>query len=138
MAGRWPDGAWMVELAGLSDPALLPNAVAQALHITMPGQGAALDELVAGMAPRTALLVLDNCEHLLDAAAALVQAVLAGRAERHAAGDQPGAAASAGRAAVPGRCRWPCRPGRRRAARASSAPWPCSRRGCGRWTRASR
>ena len=80
VAHRWPaagrDGAWMVELAGLSDPALLPNVVAQVLHITLPGQGDALDELVAGMAPRTVLLVLDNCEHLLDAVAALAQAIL--------------------------------------------------------------
>jgi len=77
-AARWPDGAWMVELAGLSDPALLPNTVAQVLHVTLPGQGGAVDELVGGMAPRTALLVLDNCEHMLDAVAALVQAILAG------------------------------------------------------------
>jgi predicted ATPase/DNA-binding winged helix-turn-helix (wHTH) protein len=76
LAARWPDGAWMVELASLSDPVLLPNAVAQALDIKMAGQGAALDELVAGLAPRTALLVLDNCEHLLDAVAALAQVVL--------------------------------------------------------------
>ena len=68
----------MVELAGLSDPALLPNTVAQVLHVTLPGQGGAVDELVGGMAPRTALLVLDNCEHMLDAVAALVQAILAG------------------------------------------------------------
>jgi predicted ATPase/DNA-binding winged helix-turn-helix (wHTH) protein len=67
LAGRWTDGAWVVELASLSDPALLPNAVAQ---------GAALDQLVAGMAPRTALVVLDNCEHLLDTVAAMVQAVI--------------------------------------------------------------
>jgi predicted ATPase/DNA-binding winged helix-turn-helix (wHTH) protein len=75
-AGRWPDGAWMVELAGLSDPALLPNAVAQVLHIALQGQGDALDELVGSMAERTALLVLDNCEHMLDAVAALAQAIL--------------------------------------------------------------
>jgi predicted ATPase len=66
----------MVELAGLSDPELLPNTVARALHITMPGQEMALDELVAGIAQRDLLLVLDNCEHLLDAAAVLVQAVI--------------------------------------------------------------
>ena len=76
LAGRWTDGAWVVELASLSDPALLPNAVAQALDVKMAGQGAALDQLVAGMAPRTALLVLDNCEHLLDTVAAMVQAVI--------------------------------------------------------------
>ncbi len=78
LAGRWPDGVWMVELAGLSDPVLLPNAVAQALDITMAGQGEALDELVAGMAQQSLLLVLDNCEHLLDAAATLVQTVMRG------------------------------------------------------------
>jgi predicted ATPase/DNA-binding winged helix-turn-helix (wHTH) protein len=76
LAGRWPDGAWMIELASLADPVLLPNVVAQALDIKMVGQGAALDELVAGLAPRTLLLVLDNCEHLLDAVAALAQAVM--------------------------------------------------------------
>jgi predicted ATPase len=79
VAGRWPDGVWMVELSGLSDPVLLPSVVAQALGISLAGPSAgALDELVAGMAPRTALLVLDNCEHLLDAVAALVQAVIRG------------------------------------------------------------
>jgi len=76
LAGHWADGAWMVELAGLSDPTLLPNVVAQALDIKVAGQGAALDELASGMAQRTLLLVLDNCEHLLDAAAVLAQAVL--------------------------------------------------------------
>jgi predicted ATPase/DNA-binding winged helix-turn-helix (wHTH) protein len=77
-ASRWSDGAWMVELAGLSDPGLLPNAVAQALGIKIAGEGAALDELVAGLANQTALLVLDNCEHLLDSATALVQAIMHG------------------------------------------------------------
>ncbi|HEY6133832.1 MAG TPA: winged helix-turn-helix domain-containing protein [Rubrivivax sp.] len=76
LADHWRDGAWMVELAGLSDPGLVPNAVARALGITIAGGVAALDELVAGLAPRSALIVLDNCEHLLDAAAALVQAIL--------------------------------------------------------------
>src|SRR5206468_4881894 len=56
--------------------ARVPNAVAQALHITLPGQGAAQDELAAGLAQRTLLLELDNCEHLLDAVASLVQAVM--------------------------------------------------------------
>jgi predicted ATPase/DNA-binding winged helix-turn-helix (wHTH) protein len=78
LAGRWPDGAWMVELAGLSDPTLVPNAAAQALRIGLPGQGAAQDELVAALAQRRLLLVLDNCEHLLDATAALVQAMASG------------------------------------------------------------
>ena len=73
---RWPDGAWMVELAGLTDPTFLPNAVAQVLDISLSGKGAALEELSTAMAGQVMLLVLDNCEHLLEAAAALVQAVL--------------------------------------------------------------
>jgi predicted ATPase/DNA-binding winged helix-turn-helix (wHTH) protein len=73
----WADGAWMVELAGLSDAALLPNVVAQALDIKLAGR-APLDELVAAISQRTLLLVLDNCEHLLEGAAALAQAILLG------------------------------------------------------------
>ena len=77
-ASRWREGAWMVELAGLSDPSLLPNAVAQAVDIKLSGRGAVVGELVAGLAQRNLLLVIDNCEHLLDAVAELVQAVLDG------------------------------------------------------------
>jgi len=73
---RFDDGAWLVELAGLSDPALVANTVAQSLHLPITGPSAALDELVAGIALRRLLLVLDNCEHLLDAAASLVQTLL--------------------------------------------------------------
>ena len=75
---RWPDGVWMVELSGLFDPALVPNAVAQALGIKLAGQGTALDELIGALAKQTLLLTLDNCEHLLDAAGALVHAAMLG------------------------------------------------------------
>lgn len=75
---RRPDGVWMVEMAGLADPERLPGAVGQVLNIKTSGAGAALDDLVAGLAQRDLLLVLDNCEHMLDAAAALVQAVMHG------------------------------------------------------------
>jgi predicted ATPase/DNA-binding winged helix-turn-helix (wHTH) protein len=76
LAGRWADGVWMVELAGLSDPALLPNAVLRVLDIKTSGRSAAIDELIAELSQRTALVVLDNCEHLLDAVGSLAQAVL--------------------------------------------------------------
>ena len=76
MAERWSDGAWMVELASLSDPAFVPHAVAHALGITLAGKAAALDELLAALAPRSLLLVLDNCEHLLEAIATVVLAVM--------------------------------------------------------------
>ena len=75
-SGQWPDGAWMVELAGLSEPTLLPGAVAGALEIKIADQGTALEELVTGVAPRAILLVLDNCEHLLDAVVSVVKAIL--------------------------------------------------------------
>lgn len=77
-ADRWPDGAWMVELAGLSDPALVPSAVSQVLHVALAGKGATQDELVGALAQRNLLLVLDNCEHLLDTTAALAQAIADG------------------------------------------------------------
>ena len=75
LADRWPDGAWMVELAGLSDGSLVPNAVAQVLDIKI-GSESAFSAVVEGVATRAALLVLDNCEHLLDAVATLVDAIL--------------------------------------------------------------
>ena len=73
---QWPDGVWTVELAGLSEPALLPNAIAGALDFEIVGKDTALEELVAGLVPRTTLLVLDNCEHLLDAVVRSVEVVL--------------------------------------------------------------
>ena len=78
LAGFWPDGAWMVELAGLFDPQLVSNAVAHALGIKLAGRGEALDELIDALEKQTLLLVLDNCEHLLDAASALVHSALLG------------------------------------------------------------
>ena len=75
-AGRGGDGTWMVELAGLSDPDLLANTVARALGITLVADANAAAELVSAIEQRQMLLVLDNCEHLLDAAAALVQTIV--------------------------------------------------------------
>jgi predicted ATPase/class 3 adenylate cyclase len=74
---EFADGAWFVELAPLSDPLRVPQAVASALHIKEePGQSM-LDVLVAQLADRRLLLVLDNCEHLLEACARLAAALLA-------------------------------------------------------------
>src|SRR3954447_15557866 len=71
------DGVWLVELAGLGDPALLPGAVASALGLTLPSQRPDLEELSAQLAGWEALLVLDNCEHLLAACAPLAEQLLA-------------------------------------------------------------
>jgi predicted ATPase/DNA-binding winged helix-turn-helix (wHTH) protein len=77
-SARFTDGTWMVELAGVAEPALLANTVAQALGIRSAGQGSVEADLVGALAGRRALLVLDNCEHLLDAVAALAEALLRG------------------------------------------------------------
>jgi predicted ATPase/DNA-binding CsgD family transcriptional regulator len=70
-AARYADGVWLVELAALQDPALVPAAVAGVLGIP-PSADSALAQTLAGVLSRQQLLlVLDNCEHLLDAVAEL-------------------------------------------------------------------
>jgi predicted ATPase/DNA-binding SARP family transcriptional activator len=72
-----PDGAWLVELAGLGDPALVTEAAAAAIGLTLPSQRRDVDELSAQLAEKDALLILDNCEHLIGAAAGLAGRLLA-------------------------------------------------------------
>jgi len=72
----YPDGVWLVELAALADPALLPRAVAAALGLREEADRSVLDTLAAYLAARRVLLVLDNCEHLVAACAALTRALL--------------------------------------------------------------
>ncbi|MEU1408808.1 BTAD domain-containing putative transcriptional regulator [Streptomyces sp. NPDC005728] len=70
------DGAWFVDLAGLAEPHLVPEAVATALELRLPPSGAGRDALIAQLGDREMLLVLDNCEHLIDACAALASEIL--------------------------------------------------------------
>ncbi|MDQ0931067.1 ATP-binding protein [Streptomyces turgidiscabies] len=72
----FPDGAWLVALAAVRDGTLVPHAVADALGIRDEAGGAPLDTVVAHLRERRLLLVLDNCEHVTDACASLVAAVL--------------------------------------------------------------
>ena len=75
-AFQYPDGAWLVELAAIGDPAATGHAVAGALGLAqLPGKTIE-ESVVASLRARRLLLVLDNCEHLIDAAAALVRALL--------------------------------------------------------------
>jgi len=74
---QWSDGAWMVELAPVTDPLLVPAAVAQALGARLSGQEGGAAELAQRLCGKTMLLVLDNCEHLLQATAELVIKLLA-------------------------------------------------------------
>ena len=72
----FPDGAWLVELASLRDPALLAPEVARGLGLLDQSAGWAVATLSEHLADRQVLLVLDNCEHLLDACAVLAEAIL--------------------------------------------------------------
>jgi predicted ATPase/DNA-binding CsgD family transcriptional regulator len=76
VAGRFADGAWLVTLAAVGDPAMIPATVAAVLGVQQ-GPGMSITESLAGvLARQQALLVLDNCEHVLDAAAGLCTALL--------------------------------------------------------------
>jgi predicted ATPase len=80
LADEFPDGVWFFELAAVSDPAAVPDAVAAVLGITQqPGRSVA-QSVAAALEGRVRLLVFDNCEHVLDAAADLVEAILAASA----------------------------------------------------------
>ncbi len=76
VAGRFADGVWLVELAGVPDPGLAPAAVAAALDVSLAPGIPPADSLIVLLARRQLLLVLDNCEHLLPALAGLCAAVL--------------------------------------------------------------
>jgi predicted ATPase len=76
LAGRFEGGVWLVQLAPLSDPDLLPQAVASVLGVReTPGTPLA-ETLVDYLKPRNVLLVLDNCEHLIGACASFAEALL--------------------------------------------------------------
>jgi predicted ATPase/DNA-binding CsgD family transcriptional regulator len=77
LSGEFGDGVWYVDLAPITDPDLVPVTVARALGLPdQPGRST-MDTLTRFVADRQVLVVLDNCEHLLDASAALVNALLA-------------------------------------------------------------
>ncbi len=72
----YPDGVWFVELAPLSDPRSVPQAVASVLGVKEEAGGAVLDALIRFLRDKTLLLVLDNCEHVVQACAELARQVL--------------------------------------------------------------
>src|SRR5262245_57160614 len=65
VAPEYPDGAWLVELASLSEPSLVPQAVATTLGVREEPGVSIADTLVHELRSKRALLVLDNCEHLI-------------------------------------------------------------------------
>jgi predicted ATPase/class 3 adenylate cyclase/DNA-binding CsgD family transcriptional regulator len=76
LSGEFGDGVWCVDLAPITDPELVPLTVARTLGLPdQPGRST-MDTLTRFIADRQMLVVLDNCEHLLDASAALTNALL--------------------------------------------------------------
>src|SRR5204862_4321434 len=72
----YPDGVWFVELAPLTDALLVPQAAASVLGVKEEAGRPVVEALIKYVKSRRQLLILDNCEHLLDACAELVKQLL--------------------------------------------------------------
>ena len=76
LADQFADGIWYVDLAPITDPELVPMVAARALCLPDQPDRSAMDTLIRWIGERQMLVVLDNCEHLLDASAALLLGLL--------------------------------------------------------------
>jgi predicted ATPase len=77
LTSEFPDGVWVIELAPVGDPGAVPEAVAAVLGIHQQPGMTLSDSVAAALDGRTRLLVFDNCEHVLDGAADLIEKILA-------------------------------------------------------------
>ncbi|HSZ40926.1 MAG TPA: LuxR C-terminal-related transcriptional regulator [Trebonia sp.] len=75
-ADGYPDGVWLVELSQLRDPALLANTVAACLGLPEQDSHGQLAAVLAHLRAKRLLLLLDTCEHLVEACALLAEAIL--------------------------------------------------------------
>jgi predicted ATPase/class 3 adenylate cyclase len=73
---RFSDGVWLVELAPIADPALVPSAIAKTLGIRESPTVPLLETIVAHLRARRLLLLLDNCEHIIEGAREAAAAIL--------------------------------------------------------------
>jgi predicted ATPase/DNA-binding SARP family transcriptional activator/DNA-binding CsgD family transcriptional regulator len=76
LAGAYPDGVWLVELAPLSEGALVPQVVAGTLGVQEQSESSLLENLLDALHDKEMLLILDNCEHLIESAARLTDTLL--------------------------------------------------------------
>ena len=72
----YPDGVWFIPLDSLSDPALVPQTVAQIFNIRESQNQPVVETLKRVLHQKTALLIIDNCEHLLDTCAHFIKDLL--------------------------------------------------------------
>jgi predicted ATPase/DNA-binding SARP family transcriptional activator/DNA-binding CsgD family transcriptional regulator len=77
LVGSYPDGVWLIELVSLADAALVPQAVAQALGVREQPGRTLLETLEDVLRKKKTLLVVDNCEHLVETVAEVVNVLLA-------------------------------------------------------------
>jgi predicted ATPase len=77
LADEFPDGVWVFELAAVTESAAVPDAVAAVLGITQQPGKTVTESVAAALEGRVRLLVFDNCEHVLNAAADLIETTLA-------------------------------------------------------------
>jgi predicted ATPase len=80
LADEFPDGVWFFDLAAVADPAVVPDAVAAVLGIIQQPEKTVSDSVAGALEGRSRLLVFDNCEHVVDSVADLVEAILAASA----------------------------------------------------------
>ncbi|WP_246122945.1 ATP-binding protein [Actinoallomurus bryophytorum] len=78
MGDRFADGVWYVDLVPVTDVLMIAPAIADALGLGERPGGSAVDDVLGWLAERETLLVLDNCEHLLDGVVVLLERLLAG------------------------------------------------------------
>jgi predicted ATPase/DNA-binding winged helix-turn-helix (wHTH) protein len=76
MLPLFADGVWQIDLAPLSDPAVVTSAVATVLDVALTGTDSAVETIAAAIGKRRKLLIFDNCEHLVAAAAGLIGKLL--------------------------------------------------------------
>jgi len=78
---NFPDGVWVAELGQLSDPGLVQQAIGAAIGLSDAGES--LERLAAALSSKRLLLVLDNCEHVIGAAAGIAEALMHASASLH-------------------------------------------------------
>jgi predicted ATPase/DNA-binding CsgD family transcriptional regulator len=77
LASEFPDGVWVVELASVGDAASVTAAIATAMGVLPRGDADLIDAVADVLSNRRALVVIDNCEHVLSAASAAINVILA-------------------------------------------------------------
>jgi predicted ATPase/class 3 adenylate cyclase len=72
----WIDGVWLAELAKIADPSLVASVIAQVLNVQETPSRPVIDSLIPFLKRKKLLLIVDNCEHVIDAARSVVSAIL--------------------------------------------------------------